>query len=296
MSSDRAAGPFPAVVANSVARAAKEAIAAQVVGFFNTRTKGARQRGSQAPQSTERWFGQDAVTRRVHGDVTTMMVGGISGLLLQMLHPAVLAGVWDHSNFRADMHGRLRRTARFIAVTTYGSKADAHAAIARVRAIHDHVRGTLPNGLPYAASTPSLLSWVHLAETTSFLRGWLRYGEPSMSEADQDQYFAEMATIAIALGADPVPRSKSEAARMIQAVKPRLVCDARTREIARLVLTQPAPSWAAWPVQTLGMHAAIDLLPPWARRMHGLQNAPFSIPMVRTGTLGVARVLRWALD
>jgi uncharacterized protein (DUF2236 family) len=30
-------------------------------------------------------------------------------LLLQMLHPAVLAGVWDHSNFRSDMHGRLRR-------------------------------------------------------------------------------------------------------------------------------------------------------------------------------------------
>jgi uncharacterized protein (DUF2236 family) len=48
-----------------------------------------------------------------------MMIGGVSGLLLQMLHPAVLAGVWDHSDFRADMHGRLRRTAKFIAVTTY---------------------------------------------------------------------------------------------------------------------------------------------------------------------------------
>ena len=83
-----------------------------------------------------------------------MMVGGVAGLLLQMLHPAVLAGVWDHSNFRADMHGRLRRTARFIALTTYGGQAEAEAAIARVRGIHDHVRGTLPNGRAYAANDP----------------------------------------------------------------------------------------------------------------------------------------------
>ena len=295
---DRAVGAFPAVVANSVVKAAKGAVAAQVVSFFNTRSRGAgrRPRGAQAQQSTERWFSQDAVARRVHGDVTTMMVGGISGLLLQMLHPAVLAGVWDHSNFRADMHGRLRRTARFVAVTTYGSKADAEAAIARVRGIHSHVRGVLPNGLPYAASDPSLLAWVHVAETTSFLRGWIRYGDPSMPEADQDRYFAEMAAIADALGADPVPRSKSEARSLIEAIRPQLVCDARTREVARLVLTQPAPNWVAWPVQALGMQAAIDLLPPWAGRMHRLQNSPLSIPIVRTGTLGVARVLRWALD
>ena len=83
----------------------------------------------------------------VHGDVTSMLVGGIAALLLQMLHPAVLVGVWEHSKFRTDMHGRLRRTARFIALTTYGSQAEAEAAIARVRSIHDRIRGTLPNGL-----------------------------------------------------------------------------------------------------------------------------------------------------
>jgi hypothetical protein len=71
----------------------------------------------------------------MHGDVTTMMVGGIAALLLQMLHPGVLSGVWDHSNFRGDMLGRLRRTARFISITTYAGRKDAEAAIAKVRAI-----------------------------------------------------------------------------------------------------------------------------------------------------------------
>src|SRR5581483_3426276 len=151
-------------------------------------------------------FGPRSVAWRVHGDVTSMMVGGVAGLLLQMLHPGVLAGVWDHSNFRTDMHGRLRRTAKFISTTTYGGLADATAAIAHVRAIHDGVRGRLPDGSPYAANDPALLAWVHVAGATCFLRAWIRYAEPDMTPADQDRYFAETATVAQALGAQPIPR------------------------------------------------------------------------------------------
>jgi uncharacterized protein (DUF2236 family) len=92
----------------------KHAIATRVSALFNDRARG------EAPvkRRPDGLFGPRAVAWRVHGDVTSMMVGGIAALLLQMLHPAVLAGVWDHSNFRTDMHGRLRRTARFIALTT----------------------------------------------------------------------------------------------------------------------------------------------------------------------------------
>lgn len=56
-------------------------------------------------RSGDALFPADSAIWRVHGDVTSMMVGGVTALLLQMLHPAVLAGVWDHSNFRTD-HGR----------------------------------------------------------------------------------------------------------------------------------------------------------------------------------------------
>jgi uncharacterized protein (DUF2236 family) len=239
-------------------------------------------------------FGPGAVAWRVHGDVTSMMVGGIAGLLLQMLHPAVLAGVWDHSNFRADMHGRLRRTARFIALTTYGGRTEAEAVIARVRGIHDRVRGVLPDGTPYAANDPALLAWVHLTETTSFLQAWLRYGEPDMPGAAQDRYFAEMARVAQALGADPIPRSRAEARALMEAMRPQMRCDARTREVARIVLTQRAPRRMAEPLQALAMQAGIDLLPSWARRMHGLPTPMLGRPLVRAGTLGIARTLRWA--
>ena len=272
------------------AEALRRRIAGEVVGIFNDRTRGEAPVGRRPDAS---WFGPQAVTWRVHGDVTSMMVGGVSGLLLQMLHPKVLAGVWDHSNFRADMHGRLRRTARFIATTTYGARADAEAQIARVRRIHHQVTGTLPNGEPYAADDPRLLAWVHVTETTSFLAAWRRYAEPRMTGADQDRYFAEMARVAEALGADPVPRSRVEAAALIEARRPELRVDDRTREVARLVLDQRPDKALARPPQALVMQAGVDLLPGWARTMQGL-NRTLPSPLVRAGTLGVARTLRWA--
>ena len=272
-----------------IARPVKQAIAQQVVALFNDRTRG------EAPviRQTDGLFGPQSVAWRVHGDVTSMMVGGIAGLLLQMLHPAVLAGVWDHSKFRNDMQGRLRRTARFIATTTFGGRQDALDSIARIRRIHSFVQGTLPDGTPYEANDPALLAWVHVTEATTFLNGWIRYGEPGMSRADQDRYFAEMAQVGQGLGADPVPSSRTAAERIIQSYRPMLKRDARTVEITRLVMSRPAPNRLTEPMQAMTMQAGVDLLPDWARRMHRLPNPALGRPLLRAGTMGVARTLRW---
>jgi uncharacterized protein (DUF2236 family) len=73
-------------------------------------------------------------------------------------------------------------------------------------------------------------------------------------------------------------------------------CDARTREVARLVLKQRAPTMMAEPLQALTMQAGVDLLPAWAQRMHGLSAPALTRPLVRAGTLGIARTLRWAFE
>jgi len=286
--------PYPAgdpakTFTDRLARPVKRTIAREVVALFNDRSRGEK----PVPRRSDGLFGPASVAWHVHGDVASMMVGGIAGLLLQMLNPAVLAGVWDHSNFRSDMHGRLRRTARFIATTTYASTEDAQAAIARVRAIHDRVTGILPDGTPYAAADPALLAWVHVTETTCFLDAWIRYADPDMPQARQDQYFREMAKIGQGLGAAPIPHSRAEATALIEATRPTLRCDARTREVAGLVLTRRARNPLAEPIQRLTMQAAIDLLPVWARRLHGLPDAGLGRPLVRAGTTGMARAIRW---
>ncbi len=282
--------PTPPTALQDLGRPLKTAIVSQVVALFNDKARGEK----PVVRQPDGLFGPRSVAWRVHGDVASMMVGGIAGLLLQMLHPAVLAGVWDHSNFRADMHGRLRRTARFIALTTYGGRDEAEAVMARIRRIHDQVTGTLPDGTPYAANDPALLAWVHLTEASSFLNAWIRYAEPSMSAADQDRYFAEMAQVGAALGADPVPRNRAEVRALVSAMRPGLGCDDRTREVARLVLNRRAANRMAEPLQALTLQAGIDLLPDWARRMHGLHNPTLGRPLVRAGTLGMAQTLRWA--
>src|SRR3954447_21270527 len=131
--------------------------------------------GPEGPQRRERiatapgprWFAEDRPIRRVHGDAS-MFVGGLRALLLQSLHPLAMAGVAGHSGYRGDPWGRLQRTSYFLAVTTFGRAEDAEAAVRRVKAVHDRVRGVAPDGRPYAASDPHLLKWVHVAEVDSF--------------------------------------------------------------------------------------------------------------------------------
>jgi uncharacterized protein (DUF2236 family) len=268
----------------------RQMIAQTVSGVFNDTAHGER----PVTRRPDGLFGPDSVAWQVHGDVTSMMIGGVSSLLLQMLHPAVLAGVWDHSNFRADMHGRLRRTARFIALTTYGSSQEAQAMIARVRQIHEGVSGTLPDGTRYQADDPRLLAWVHVTETMSFLTGWIRHAQPDMLPARQDQYFAEVAQIAVALGADPVPRIRREAEQLIADMRPELLSDARTRTVAKLILSQQIGRPLLAPAIDLTLRAGVDLLPDWAQAMHKLRPSLIARHATRAGALTLATTLRWA--
>ena len=267
----------------------RRALVRQVRSTFNDKAKGER----PVPASDDALFPPGSVIRRVHGDVTSMMVGGIAALLTQMLHPKALAGVWDHSDVQSDMLGRLRRTARFIAVTTYGRRDSALAATGKVNAIHDQISGRLPDGSTYRATDPWLLAWVHVAGAINFLDGWRRYAEPAMSRTDQDLYFAESGEIARLLNADPVPRTRLEAERLIRDFRPELHADGRTHAFRDLVLKAPATSLAAAPVQRLLMSAAVDLMPQFAREMHGLR-APAVRPVVRGATFGLAGTVRWA--
>lgn len=238
-------------------------------------------------------FGPDSAAWKVHADFTTMMVGGVAALLMQMLHPGALAGVWDHSDFRADMLGRLRRTAQFVSGTTYGSTGQAERLIARVRAIHDRVAGHLPDGAPYSANDPILLAWVHVAEVSSFLAAYLRYRDPAFPVAEQDRYFAETAQIAERLGARDVPKTAMAVAGYFERMRPHLRADERTRGVAQALLSQSPAHPALAPFGKVLLQGGVELLPDWAARMHGLDGPP---PIaVRTGVQGIARVMRWAL-
>jgi uncharacterized protein (DUF2236 family) len=242
----------------------------------------------------ERWFADGRPIRRVHGD-SSMFIGGIRALLLQSLHPLAMAAVAGHSGYRGDPWGRLQRTSYFLAVTTFGRDGDAQEAIARVRAIHRRVTGIAPDGRPYAASDPHLLTWVHIAEADSFLRAHTRFGARPLDQAGRDGYVADLARIGAALGVPDPPRTEAELAAAIARYRPELAGTAQAREAARfLLLSPPLPLVARAPYGVLAA-AAVSLLPGWARRPLYLPRLPVTeVAVVRPAGQAMVHAIRWA--
>ena len=256
--------------------------------------EGPARRGVIHDAEGERWFAADRPIRRVHGD-SSMFIGGIRALLLQSLHPLAMAAVAGHSGYRGDPWGRLQRTSYFLAVTTFGRAGDALEAIARVRAIHERVTGTAPDGRPYAASDPHLLTWVHITEADSFLRAHTRFGADPLDQQGRDGYVADMARIGQALGVPDPPRTEAELAARIAGYRAELAGTAQAREAARfLLLSPPLPAIARAPYAVLAA-AAVTLLPGWARRPLRLPRLPATeVAVIRPAGHALVHVIRWA--
>ena len=127
------------------------------------------------------------------------IVGGVRGLLVQVLHPLAVAGVVDHSEFRGNPLGRLHNTSAYVTTTTFGSTREALHAAAAVRAAHRRVRGTAPDGRRYAASDPHLLTVVSTALTSSFLSADREYAPYPVDPGTADAFVAEQARAAALL-------------------------------------------------------------------------------------------------
>jgi len=242
-----------------------------------------------------RWFDADRPIRRVHGDAA-MFVGGLRALLLQSLHPRAMIAVAEHSDYRGDPWGRLQRTSTFLAVTTFGTAADAQRAVDHVRRVHTYVTGTGPDGVPYRADDPHLLLWVHAAEADSFLRCHQRYGARPLDAAGCDGYLADAARIAQALGVPDPPRTRRELDAVLDAYRPELRVTPEAREAARfLVWHPPLPPLARGPYALLAA-TAIAELPTWARRLLRLPrpSAVESVLLPPVGR-GVVGTVRWAM-
>lgn len=253
----------------------------------------------------------------VHAEAS-MMVGGIRALLLQSLHPVAMQGVGEHSDFRADPLGRLRRTVFFLGTTTYCALPEATAAIEAVRRVHLSVSGITPEGRRYRADDPDLLAWVHATEVDSFLEAFLQFGRrprrrrgmlaPNLPErtaaaadvgpipvADlADRYVAEMATVAERLGIAEPPRSHAELAAAIDGFRPVVAATDLSAEAVYFLRRFPLPPLARLAYAVL-FWAAASSLPRWAQDLHGLRTGPLRRSLVRPATRAMLGAMGWAL-
>lgn len=142
--------------------------------------------------------GPGSATWRVLGDPAAI-VGGVRGLVVQLLHPLAMAGVADHSAFERDPLGRLRRTGGYVTVTAFGSLDDVLEMVGTVRRRHVPVRGTAPDGRAYRADDPALLRWVSIALTESFLAADAAYAVRPVRRRRADAFVLEQSRVAALL-------------------------------------------------------------------------------------------------
>ena len=222
-------------------------------------------------------FGPASVTWRLSADLASP-VAGLRSLLMQALHPLAMAGVNQHSGWRRDPVGRLAATSAYLATVTFGDRAVAKQAAARVRRIHDHVRGVdAVTGRPYAAGDPDLLLWVHAALVQSSLAAVGAFGTPLPTQ-DSDRYVAEMMVAAELVGVPRplVPASVAELERYVASVRPGLTCTPTAAESMAYLLDPPGLDEEIAGFWQDVRDAAIAVLPEWARQMYGYSAPPLS--------------------
>jgi len=223
------------------------------------------------------FFGPASVTWRVSADLASP-VAGLRSLLMQALHPLAMAGVDQHSGWRRDPAGRLAATSAYLATITFGERAEAVRAAARVRRIHDRVRGTdAVTGQPYAAGDPGLLLWVHAALVDSVVAAASLVGT-ALAAGDSNSYVAEMVAAAELIGVPRplVPSSVPELDLYIASVRPGLRCTPAAAESMAYLLDPPGLDEDTAEIWQDIRDAAVAALPRWARQMYGYSAPPLT--------------------
>ncbi len=236
------------------------------------------------------------MARRVHGDLPSMVVGGLAALLLQTLHPLAMAGVADHSNYQEDAMGRLRRTANFVGATTFGTVDQAARAIEDVREVHRRVHGRAPDGRRYSANDPELLTWVHVAEMSSFLAAAERYGPHRFRADERDRYLQETGVVARSLGARWVPETMDEVEAYFKRIRPELYAGPQAIEARDFLLRGVARKPNDRVVYAGIVAAALTVVPRWARDELGIPAPPLvDDVIVAPFARAFCGALRWML-
>jgi uncharacterized protein (DUF2236 family) len=214
----------------------------------------------------------DSVSWRVFRNPVALFVGGVTAVLLELAEPRVRTGVWEHTSFRTAPRQRLQRTGLAAMVTVYGARSVAGKMINGVTRMHARVKGHTPEGVPYSASDPELLTWVHATAAFGFVTAYSRYVRP-LSSADLDQFYAEGAAAAGLYGADAPPLSAAALEMLFERTRPALRASPIVRQFLSVMTHEPILPALARPLQALLVRAAVDATPAWLRERLDLGTA-----------------------
>jgi uncharacterized protein (DUF2236 family) len=242
--------------------------------------------------------GPGSMSWEINGDVASVLIAGVGAIIMEILHPSVVAGVQDLSSYADEPERRARTTFGYVVTTTFGNTLAATRLIDAVKRIHRRVSGTRPDGTPYRALDAELIGWVHTCIPWAIMTAYDRFNRP-LSVAERDRYLCEQAVIGRMGGAGEIPESTAELREYVEAMRPKLEVNTQTLDFFEALMSMrlgaQAPGPLARPVRRFQLEAGMSLMPDWARRMTGLETHPLARRTLHEPSLGgYARLVRWA--
>jgi uncharacterized protein (DUF2236 family) len=242
--------------------------------------------------------GPGSVSWEIHSDVAAITIGGLGAIVMEILHPSVMAGVQDQSSYREDPLRRGRTTFGYVVTTTFANTGAATRLINAVKSMHARVNGVRPDGVPYRALDPELIGWVHTCIPWAVMRAFERYNR-RLSPDERDRYLAEQAVIGRMSGAGDIPETMADLDTYLEEIRPRLGITAQTLEFFEFLMTMPfgmpAPGPLSRPAHQFQAEVGMGLMPAWARRLSGFESTTLERRALHAPMLhAYARALRWA--
>jgi uncharacterized protein (DUF2236 family) len=215
--------------------------------------------------------GPGSMSWEINGDLASLVTAGTGAILMEVLHPSVMAGVFTQSSYRTQTLRRARNTLGYVLRTTFGSTPAATQVIERVKRIHGGINGTRADGVAYRALDPELIAWVHTCIPWAIMTAFDRYNRP-LSREEKDRYLKEQALIGRMGGADWVPESVDDLERYVEEMRPLMAVTEQFRSFLEFVAGKDPEvpvsrreRFDRW----VSIRASMALMPEWARRLTG---------------------------
>lgn len=245
-------------------------------------------------------IGPGSVSWKLHSDPSAIAIAGVGSIVMELLHPSVMAGVGQQSRYREDPYRRARTTFGWVVTTTFGSTRAAETLIARVKRMHSRVNGVRPDGAPYRALDPKLIAWVHSCIPWGVMTAYERFNGPLTGE-EKDRYLAEQSVVGLMSGAEEVPTTVSDLEAFVAEMRPKLEVNALTREFFEFLIGGPLgalrlPGPLGRAAKRFQVESGMSLMPRWAQEMTGFDRPEIAQRTLHASSMhAYARALRWAV-
>lgn len=242
--------------------------------------------------------GPDSISWEINGDLASVSGAGAGAIMMEVLHPSVMHGVFTQSSYRTDPYTRSRNTLGYVLRSTFGNTQAATRVIEQVKMVHGRINGTRADGVTYQALDPELIAWVHTCIPWGIMMAFDRFKRP-LSREEKDQYLREQAVIGRMGGADWVPESVSELEDYVERMRPLMAYNDQTRQFADFMLgtsgdmeTTRRQRFESW----MGMHGSMAMMPDWARKMMSVEHSDFAERVFfRPNESLKSKIIRWAV-